>query len=75
MMDNVVKSPAAPEWASAVDGEMLDLLVAKGYLRHDQRRDWCAVEAAVNKALYAAVFDGRPELSPQQVTEHTPKAE
>jgi len=66
-MDNVVNFPRAPEWASKVDAEMLDLLIAKGYLQHRQRRNWCAVEAAINKAFYAAVYDARPELSLQEV--------
>ena len=70
-MDNIVTFPRAPEWASAsrVDAKMLDWLVAAGYLRHDQRRDWCAVEMAINNAFYAAVFDPRPELSVQKVIE------
>ena len=32
-MDNVVKFPAAPEWARTVDAKLLDRLIAKGYLR------------------------------------------
>ena len=73
MHDNVVTFPAAPpkpEWASAVDAKFLDRLIAKGYLQHRQRHDWRAVEMAVNNAFYAAVFDPRPELSPQRVIEH-----
>jgi hypothetical protein len=69
-MDNVVKFPSAPEWASTVDAKMLDWLIAKGYLQHRQRHNWCAVQIAVNSAFYAAVFDSRPELSPQKVIEH-----
>jgi hypothetical protein len=69
-MDNVVKFPAAPEWARTVDAKLLDRLIAKGYLRHRQRRDWRAVEMALNSAFYAAVFESRPELSPQEVIEH-----
>jgi hypothetical protein len=49
---------------------MLDWLIAKGYLQHDQRRNWCAVEMAVNKAVCAVVFDPRSELSPEKVIEH-----
>jgi hypothetical protein len=48
----------------------LDWLIAKGYLQHHQRHNWCAVQMAVNSAFYAAVFDRRPELSPQKVIEH-----
>ena len=69
-MDNVVKFPDVPEWASTVDAKMLDRLIAKGYLQHHQRHDWRAVEMAVNNAFYACVFDARPELSPQKVIEH-----
>jgi hypothetical protein len=64
-MDNVVKFPDAPEWefylplegsvfvnaASVVDARMLDWLIVKGYLQHRQRRDWRAVEVAVNNAF------------------------
>jgi hypothetical protein len=50
--------------------KMLDKLIAKGFLQRHQRRNWCAVEAAINKAFFAAVFDPRPELSPQKVIEH-----
>jgi hypothetical protein len=66
-MTNVVKFPDPPEWASKVDAKLLDGLIAKGYLRRDQRHNWCAVEAAINKAFYAAVYDARPELSLQEV--------
>ena len=59
-MTNVVKFPDPPEWASKVDAKLLDGLIAKGYLRRDQRHNWCAVEAAINKAFYAAVYDARP---------------
>jgi hypothetical protein len=68
-MSDVIKFPAAPEWASAVDAALLDRLIAKGYLRPHQRRDWRAVEAAINAAFVAAVFDPRPELSLQKVLE------
>jgi len=66
-MTNVVKFPDPPEWVSKVDAKLLDGLIAKGYLRRDQRHNWCAVEAAINKAFYAAVYDARPELSLQEV--------
>ena len=68
-MDNVVKFPDAPEWASAVDARLLNLLVRKGYLQHHQRHDWCAIEMAINNCFVACVFDPRPELSPQKVIE------
>jgi hypothetical protein len=42
----------------------------RGYLKPSQRHNWCAVEAAINTAFYAAVSDGRPELSPQNVIEY-----
>lgn len=69
---NVVKFPNAPkpEWASDVDAHLLDRLIAKGYLKHHQRHDWCAVEMAINSAFAACVFDPRPELNPQEVIEH-----
>jgi hypothetical protein len=69
-MSDVVKLPAAPEWAKEVDTKFLDGLIAKGYLRLDQRRDWGAIEQAINKAFVGAVFDGRPELSVQNVLGH-----
>ena len=69
-MDNVVKFPDVPKWASVVDAEMLDWLIAKGYLQHRQRHDWCAVEMAVNNAFCAAMFDSRPGLSSQEVLEY-----
>jgi hypothetical protein len=69
-MSNVVKFPEAPEWATTVDAKMLDGLIAKGYLRRDQRHNWCAVEMAINNAFCAAVFDPRPELSLQEMIEH-----
>jgi hypothetical protein len=69
-MDNVVKFPEPPKWATAVDAKMLDRLIATGYLQRRQRRDWRAIEMAVNEAFVAAVFDYRPELSPQKVIEH-----
>jgi hypothetical protein len=74
MNSNVVRFPNAPEWATAVDAKMLDLLIAKGYLQRRQRRNWCAVEAAINTAFVAAVFDPRPELSPQKVIEQMIRA-
>jgi hypothetical protein len=67
---NVVKFPRAPKWATAVDAKTLDRLIAKGYLRSTQRHNWRAVEMAVNKAFWAAVFDHRPELSVKNVIEH-----
>jgi hypothetical protein len=69
-MDNVIKFPNAPKWASTVDAHLLQRLIAKGYLQHHQLHDWCAIEAAVNNAFFACVFDPRPELSPQKVIEH-----
>jgi hypothetical protein len=69
-VNSIVKFPTAPEWASRVDAKTIDLLIVHGYLRHDQRHNWCAVEMAVNSAFYAAVFDGRPELSLQRVIEY-----
>jgi hypothetical protein len=65
-MGNVVKFPEAPEWAK-VDAKMVEALIAKGYLRRDQRNNWCAVLMAFNNAFDAAVFDLRPELSLQEV--------
>lgn len=60
-MTNVIKFPdTPPEWANAVDAKVIDLLIAKGYLRHRQRHDWCAIEMAINNAFSAAVFDPRP---------------
>jgi hypothetical protein len=50
-MDNVVKFPNAPEWATAVDAKMRDWLIARGYLQHHQRHDWRAVEMAVNSVF------------------------
>jgi hypothetical protein len=73
-MGEVIKFPARPEWASVVDPKTIDRLIADGYLRHDQRHNWCAVEAAINNAFAAAVFGPRPELSPQKVIEHMLKA-
>ena len=72
-MGNVVKFPDAPEWAAAVDAKVLGLLIRKGYLQRRRRRDWRAVEAAINAAFCAAVFDPRPELNPQKVIEHVLK--
>jgi len=69
-MDNIVKFPdAPPKWASGVDAKVIDLLIAKGYLQRHQRRNWCAIEMAINNAFDAAVSDPRPELSPQKVIE------
>ena len=51
---NVVKFPEAPEWAK-VDAELVEGLIAKGYLRRDQRHDWRAVQVALCNAFYVAV--------------------
>jgi hypothetical protein len=53
MTDNVVKFPdVPPKWATPVDAKMLDWLIARGYLQHSQRHNWCAVEMAINKVIY-----------------------
>jgi hypothetical protein len=44
--------PDVPGWASAVDAKRLDWLIAKGYLKHHQRRDWRAIEKAINNIDY-----------------------
>jgi hypothetical protein len=62
-MDNVAKFPdAPPEWAR-VDAKTVDGLIAKGYLRHGQRHNWCAVQVAFNNALYAALSDPTGQCS------------
>jgi hypothetical protein len=49
----VVKFPdVPPKWATPVDAKMLDWLIARGYLQHSQRHNWCAVEMAVNNVIY-----------------------
>jgi hypothetical protein len=54
-MGNVVEFPdAPPEWAR-VDAKTIDGLIAKGYLQHDQRHNWCAVLMAHNNVLYEAL--------------------
>ncbi len=73
MTDNVVKFPSAPEWATAVDRQTIDRLIAKGYLKPNQRNNWCAVGAAINDCFFACVFYPRPELSPQKVIRHMKK--
>jgi hypothetical protein len=53
MTDNVVKfSDVPPKWATPDDAKMLDWLIARGYLQHSQRHNWCAVEMAINKVIY-----------------------
>jgi hypothetical protein len=71
-MDNVVKFPAAPKWSSAstVDAETLDRLIATGYLRRNQRHNWCAIEMAMNNVLVAALYEANPDLDLQQVILH-----
>jgi hypothetical protein len=46
--DNVVEFPDAPPGWSCVEAKTIDALIASGYLRHDQRHNWCAVLVAHN---------------------------
>jgi hypothetical protein len=60
-MADVVKFPnPPPEWAR-VDPKIVDGLIARGYLREDQRHNWCVVLGAFNSFLYAEVFDSSPD--------------
>jgi hypothetical protein len=56
MTDNIVKFPdAPPKWTAPVDAKMLDWLIARGYLQRSQRRNWCAVQMAINTVIYEEV--------------------
>jgi hypothetical protein len=69
MADNIGNVVGFPKVSKRQRKQIVELLILKGYLQHSQRNNWCAVEKAINNAFYAAVFDPRPELSPQKVLE------